>query len=72
MTDRVLTLVVTLEDTFRIDDVQSIVKAIKMIKHVADVKENIYTGTDQMNAMAAMNNFKYKLIENLVSLIHED
>lgn len=38
MTDRVRTLVVYLEDDMRDDDVQEVVKALQMVRCVAEVK----------------------------------
>ena len=37
MTDRIKSLVVTLDEDIRVDDVESIVNAIKQLRHVADV-----------------------------------
>lgn len=49
MTDRVKGLYVALTKEIRIDDVQCVVEAIKMIKCVADVKENISNPDDYFN-----------------------
>lgn len=71
MTDRTISLIVTLEYDMRTDDAQSIVEAIKMIKHVSDVKVNVYSGSDQINAMAALSNYKHKILRKIIDLIQD-
>lgn len=65
MTDRVKGLVVTLDDDYRIDDVQEIVNAIKMVKGVATVDENITTIDDHMNRVRVKMELQGKLFEAL-------
>lgn len=66
MTDRVINLLVTLESQMRSDDVQCVIDAIEMIKHVLKVQYNIFNGSDQMNANSSEIIFKTKLIKNLI------
>jgi len=49
MTDRVKGFTVTLEKDVRIDDVEVILIAFKMIKGVAQVEPSISTSDDHMN-----------------------
>ena len=46
MTDRVKGFTVTLEKDIRIDDVQIVLNALKMIKYVAHVEPSITTSED--------------------------
>jgi hypothetical protein len=71
MTNRVLTLVVTLDKEFREDDVDKIVEAISMIKHIARVKKNTYTCEHQMNVSEGISNFKYEFLKELAKKIQE-
>ena len=49
MTDRVKGFTVTLEHDIRIDDVEVILNAVRMIKGVANVEPSISTSDDHMN-----------------------
>ena len=49
MTDRVKALTVVLDADYRIDDIQVLVDAIKMMRCVADVKPDIATYEDYMH-----------------------
>lgn len=49
MTDRVKGFTVTLEHDIRIDDVEVILNAVRMIKGVANVETSISTPDDHMN-----------------------
>jgi hypothetical protein len=49
MTDRVKGFTVTLEHDIRIDDVEVILNAVRMIKGVANVEPSISTHDDHMN-----------------------
>ena len=49
MTDRVKALTVVLDADYRIDDIQVLVDAIKMMRRVADVKPDIATYEDYMH-----------------------
>lgn len=68
MTDRVKGFTVTLENDIRINGVEYIMNAIKMIKGVADVEPSITTYDDHMNRARVMNRFKSKLIEFITEL----
>jgi hypothetical protein len=48
MTDRVKGFTVTLEKDIRIDDVEEIMTALKMVRHVVDVEPTISTDEDRM------------------------
>jgi hypothetical protein len=62
MADRTRSLVIALDNEYRIEDIDLIINAIKMIKGVADVVANEFEGSDTMNAWAAkqafLNNFR--------------
>jgi len=49
MTDRVKGFTVTLEEDIRIDDFETILNAVKMIKGVASVEPSIVTPDDHIN-----------------------
>lgn len=74
MTDRTISLLVTLNEEIRTDDVEKIIDAIKMIKHVGDVDINIFTCKDQMNAHSAkllwvtdLSKEIYRLLQKVIS-----
>jgi|HubBroStandDraft_4_1064222.scaffolds.fasta_scaffold1024407_2 hypothetical protein len=71
MTDRTISLIVALDKEMRIDDVQSVIDAIKMIKRVENVTANIFTGSDQMNSWASQETFKRELISKLLKVFRE-
>lgn len=49
MTDRVKALTVVLDADYRIDDIQVLVNAIKMMRCVADVEAHVTNFEDYMN-----------------------
>lgn len=61
MTDRVKGFNVTLESDVRIDDIETIMNAIKMIKGVVDVEPNIVTTDDLFNRVRIKNEYRNKL-----------
>ncbi len=65
MTDRVKGFYVALDRDYRIDDVQIIIDAVKMIKGVLDVKENIADSNDWMNRELIRMEIHKKLYEAL-------
>lgn len=65
MTDRVKGLVITLDQDYRIDDVQDIVNAIKMVKGVAKVDESVARIDDHMNRVRVRMELQGKLLEAL-------
>jgi len=72
MTDRVISLLVTLDKEYRADDIQVIIDAIKMVKAVSDVTSNVFSTREQMNHYAFEKNFKHKLIRELMSKIENE
>lgn len=67
MTDRVKGLFVTLDKDIRVDDVQHIVDAIKMMRHVADVQNEVVDFQDYY----ARSRVAYKVREKLYKLASE-
>ena len=61
MTDRVKGFNVTLESDVRIDDIETIMNAIKMIKGIVDVEPNIVTTDDLFNRVRIKNEYRNKL-----------
>lgn len=49
MTDRVKGFMVTLDDDYRVDNIESLMTALHMVKHVIDVKPVITNPDDYMN-----------------------
>jgi hypothetical protein len=49
MTDRIKGFTVTLENDIRIDDVEEIMRAIRMIRGIANIEPSVSTSDDQMN-----------------------
>ena len=68
MTDRVKGFTVTLKEDIRIDDVEPILNAVRMIQGVAHVEPSITTSEDHMNRQV----IKSQLITKLFKLLHED
>lgn len=68
MTDRVKGFTVTLEKDIRIDDVEVIMQAIRMIRGIADVKPSILTSEDYMNRQMV----KYELREKFWKFYTEE
>jgi hypothetical protein len=71
MTNKIISLVVALDKEIRIDDIEDIMKAICMIKHVSSVTENIFTGADMMNAWSFKQYWLDELTRNIITLIME-
>ena len=60
MTDRIKGFVVTLDKDIRIDDVQPIMDAIKMVKGVIDVSPSVTNADDHMNRERVTQEFRNK------------
>jgi hypothetical protein len=60
MTDRIKGFVVTLDKDIRIDDVQEIMNAIKMVKGVIDVSPSVADADDHMNRERVAQEFRNK------------
>jgi tripartite-type tricarboxylate transporter receptor subunit TctC len=60
MTDRIKGFVVTLDKDIRIDDVQEIMNAIKMVKGVIDVSPSVANTDDHMNRERIAHEFRSK------------
>ena len=60
MTDRVKGFTVTLEKDIRIDDVEVIMQAIRMIRGIADVEPSISTSEDYMNRQMVKHELREK------------
>jgi hypothetical protein len=63
MTDRVKGFTVTLAEDVRIDDVEPVMNAIRMIKGVVDVEPSITNSDDHMNRMVITSKIRLKLID---------
>lgn len=61
MTDRVKGFYVTLEQDVRVDDVESLVNAVRQLKGVAAVNVNISNADDWMNRMQLRSQIRRKL-----------
>lgn len=68
MTDRVKGFTVTLEKDIRIDDVEVIMQAIRMIRGIADVEPSISTSEDHMNRQR----IKYELRDKFYKFITDE
>jgi hypothetical protein len=68
MTDRVKGFTVTLEKDIRIDDVEVIMQAIRMIRGIADVEPCISTGDDYINRKMV----KHELREKFMKFYNEE
>ena len=68
MTDRVKGFTVTLKEDIRIDDVEPILNAVRMIQGVAHVEPSITTSEDHMNRQL----IKSQLLTKLFKVLHED
>jgi hypothetical protein len=62
MTDRVKGFTVTLEKDCRIDDVEVIINAIRMIRGIADVEPSISTSEDYMNRQMIKSELREKFL----------
>jgi hypothetical protein len=67
MTDRISGVIVTLEDDMRIDDAESLLNAIRMLRGVADVSANV---TD-FNHHMAKTQAKTELVGKIYAAIRE-
>jgi len=65
MTDRIKGFTVTLTDDIRIDDVQPLLDAVKMLKGVASVDVSVTNMDDHMNRQMISMEFKTKLYDVL-------
>lgn len=63
MTDRVITLYVALEHEMRVDDVEEITRAIRMVKGVADVAVRPRSPDDMVRMCAAGTRLRVALID---------
>ena len=61
MTDRIRHLTVTLERDIREDDAESIISAIRSLRHVADVTPKVVTGADASARIAVRAELRSKL-----------
>jgi hypothetical protein len=68
MTDRIKGFVVTLTDDIRIDDVQPLLDAVKMLKGVASVDTSVTDMDDHMNRRVIAMEMKTKIYEVLKEL----
>ncbi|MCK9416466.1 hypothetical protein M0Q97_07400 [Candidatus Dojkabacteria bacterium] len=68
MTDRVKGFTVTLDQDYRIDDVETILNAIRMIKGVVHVEPSIVDIDDQMNQARV----KYELRDKFYNFMKEN
>lgn len=68
MTDRVKGFTVTLEKDIRIDDVQIVLNALKMIKYVAHVEPSITTSEDHF----AEQRLRFELREKFYDFMKEN
>lgn len=67
MTDRVKGFTVTLDHDIRIDDVQPLLEAIKLMRGVAHVEPSLVTMEDHMNRQV----IKMELAEKLYKALNE-
>ncbi|MFA5207532.1 MAG: hypothetical protein WC428_02630 [Candidatus Paceibacterota bacterium] len=65
MTDRVKGFTVTLAEDMRIDDIEPIMQAIRMIKGVIDVQPSITDSNDHINRIQVLSNIRKKFIKFL-------
>jgi len=65
MTDRIKGFVVTLDSDIRIDDIDQIVNAIKMIKGICSVEPSVSNYDDTMNRERIKSELRGKFIEFL-------
>lgn len=68
MTDRVNALVVTLDGDYRIDDVQSIIDALYMIKGIVHVEENV----SDVESHVAYSLARSRISNKLFKVLSED
>ena len=65
MTDRVNALVVVLDQDIRIDDVESLMNAIRQLNHVASVEPNV----SNLDSHLAVERARYDLRQQLVDVL---
>lgn len=65
MTDRIKGFVVTLDSDMRIDDIDQILNAIKMIKGICSVEPSVSNFDDTMNRERIKSELRGKFIEFL-------
>ena len=65
MTDRVKGFTVTLEQDIRVDDVEVILNAVRMVKGVAHVEPSLTTMEDHMNRTLIRLELEQKIYEML-------
>lgn len=65
MTDRIKGFVVTLDEDMRVDDIDQIVNAIKMIKGIYSVEPSVSNFDDTMNKERIKSELRGKFIEFL-------
>ena len=63
MTDRVKGFTVTLVKDIRIDDVEVIMQAIRMIRGIADVEPSISNSEDYMNRQMVKHELREKFLK---------
>lgn len=68
MTDIVKGFTVTLEKDMRIDDVDVIIQAIRMIRGIANVEPSISTSDDHMNR----ERIRYELRDKFYKFMNEE
>lgn len=69
MTDRTISLLVTLDKEYRTDDAEVIVNAINMIKGVMAVDATILTSSDQMNSHSMKQHLKKQFFDAFIQLL---
>ena len=62
MTDHARVLTVLLERDFREDDLQALMRAIGLFKHVISVRHEPYTGFESLAVDAAKSELRRKII----------
>ena len=65
MTDRVKGFTVTLDKDYRVDDVEAILNAVRMIHGVAHVEPSITTSDDWMNRQSIRIEMEKKIYKAL-------
>ena len=66
MTDRSRVLTVLLDDVYREDDLEALMSAIGMLKHVVDVTYEPYTGFEHLAIAAAKLELRKQLLALLI------
>lgn len=63
MSEKIKGFVVALDENYREEDVNNIITAIKQLKGVLSVKENVVNANDYINTVRITNNVRKKLYE---------